>query len=461
MVHPPGGPSDAGSPGEAGSPRDAAEPRDGASARWSVLLRSSVAALAIVVLALGFLIPEPIFFAWRQAIVAGLVAFAAAACLTTILMGQRWIAVLLAAGALLALWQGAQDRIARWEVLSRNSPEAIDVARHFVVGYDDLAAVSELIRDAHVGGIFLTQRNVTGRSAADVAAEVADLQAIRRSAGLSPLVVTADQEGGPVSHLSPPLPHPPALATIAQLAPADRREAAAQLGFDQGRALKTIGVTMDLAPVADLSPRQPIGGVDLNTHLAARSISQDPNVVATVAAGFAEGLLRADVTPTAKHFPGLGRVTVDTHLFGASLDAAEPDLADTDWVPFRAVLGIPGAAVMLSHVALDSADPGVPASRSKRVVTGVLREQWGFDGVAITDDLTMGAALHAGFCSGVEGALNAGVDLLLISWETDKIYPALQCALRALDQGRLDREMLKRSAQRLDRLESVRAAASK
>jgi beta-N-acetylhexosaminidase len=417
-------------------------------------------ALALVVLALGFLIPEPIVFSWRQAAVVALAAFAMAASLTMVLVGYRWIAVLFAAGALVALWQGAQDRIARWEVLGRDTPDVVDIARHFVVGYDDIAAVSELARGAHIGGIFLTQRNVDGRSVAEVAAEIEGLQAIRRAAGLPPLVVTADQEGGPVSHLSPPLPHPPALSTIAALAPADRREAAMQLGFEQGKALKEIGVTMDLAPVADLNPTRAMNGLDLNTHLATRSISSDPNVVATVAAGFSEGLLRAGVTPTAKHFPGLGRVTVDTHLFGASLDAAEIDLAATDWVPFRAVLGIPGAAVMLSHVALDSADAGVPVSRSKRVVTGLLREQWGFDGIAITDDLTMGAVLHAGFCSGIEGALNAGIDLLLVSWETDKIYPALQCALAALDAGRLDRAMLKRSAQRLDRLEGAKTAAA-
>lgn len=383
-----------------------------------------------------------------------------AAPLTRVFVSYRFIAVLFAAGALLALWQGAQDRIARWEVLGRDTPAVIDVARHFVVGYDDIAAVSELVRDAHVGGVFLTQRNVAGRGATDVAAEIAGLQAIRRAAGLPPLVVTADQEGGPVSRLSPPLPHPPALSTIAQLAPADRSEAAVQLGFEQGKALNAIGVTMDLAPVADLSPARPIGALDMNTHLATRAISNDPSVVATVAAGFSEGLLRAGVTPTAKHFPGLGRVTVDTHLFGASLDAAETDLQTTDWVPFRAVLGIPGAAVMLSHVALANADAGVPVSRSKRVVTGLLREQWGFDGVAITDDLTMGAVLHAGFCSGIEGALNAGIDLLLVSWETDKIYPALQCAFAALDAGRLDRDMLKQSAQRLDRLEGAKTATS-
>jgi len=139
-----------------------------------------------------------------------------------------------------------------------------------------------------------------------------------------------------------------------------------------------------------------------------------------------------------------------------SLDAAEPELQTADWAPFRAVLGIPGTAIMLSHVALTAADAGIPVSQSKRVVSGLLRDQWGFDGVAITDDLTMGAVEHAGLCRAVEGALNAGIDLLLVSWDTDKAYPALRCALDALAAGRLSRQMLERSAARLDRLATIK-----
>src|SRR5262249_43451463 len=88
-------------------------------------------------------------------------------------------------------------------------------------------------------------------------------------------------------------------------------------------------------------------------------------------------------------------------------------------------------------------------------VTGLLREQWGFDGIAITDDLTMGPVQRVGMCKAVERALNAGIDLLLVSWDADKMYPALRCALDASDARRLDDEMLKRSAQRLDRFERI------
>jgi beta-N-acetylhexosaminidase len=420
-----------------------------------VLVRSVAIVLLLVLLGLDVLIPDPFTFAWRQSLALALAACGLAACIASLFAGYRWLAVLFAAAAGLAGWQDVAPWIARQQVLARTGADVVDVERHFVVGYTDVAVVRELIRDAHVGGIFLTRRNIGRRTADDVAAEIAGLQDLRQAAALPPLVVAADQEGGPVSHLSPPLPHPPALSTIAALPPEQQFEAARRTGFDQGRALRALGVTMNLAPVVDLMPDKKTS-VDWNTRIATRSISRDPLAVATIAGGFSTGMLDAGITPTAKHFPGLSRVAVDTHLFSASLDAADSELQAADWVPFRAVLDIPGAAMMLSHVALTAADAGIPVSQSRRVVSGLLRDQWGFDGVAITDDLTMGGVEHAGLCRAVEGALNAGIDLLLVSWDTDKAYPALRCALDALAAGRLSRQMLQRSAARLDRLATTK-----
>jgi beta-N-acetylhexosaminidase len=426
-----------------------------ADARSAVVLRSIGVAFGLMLIGLDLLIPEPVVFAWRHTFSLALVASGLAACIVSLLAGYSVVATLFATGAAFALWQDAKPFIDQREVLGRTGPEVAEIGRHFVVGYEGGGDnIRELVRTGRVGGIFVTSRNVVGRRIADIAAEIAGLQEVRREAGLPPLVVAADQEGGPVSRLSPPLPYPQPLSRIAALPPDQRREAARRIGVDQGAALRKIGITMDLAPVSDLMPDRP-WVVDWNTQIVTRSISRYPEVVATVAAGFSEGLLAAGVTPTAKHFPGLGRVTVDTHLFSASLDATEGDLTVTDWVPFREVLRIPGAAVMLSHVALAEIDAGVPVSQSKRVVNDLLREQWGFDGIAITDDLTMAPVQRAGLCKAVERALNAGIDLLLVSWDVDKTYPALRCALDAADARRLSDDMLKQSAQRLDRLEGT------
>jgi beta-N-acetylhexosaminidase len=408
--------------------------------------------LACLIAGLAVLIQDPILYPWRKPLTLALAVVPAMAALLFLFVGYRRLALLLAASFVLSGWQGTAAWRARRDVLGYRAADAVQVERHFVVGYRDLAVVRELVRNGHVGGVFLTRRNVVGRSVADVAAEIAELQAIRREAGLPPLIVAADQEGGPVSHLSPPLPKPPALSALALLAPNEQLPAARRAGFEQGAALRSIGVTMDLAPVVDLIPPTPAGWLDWNTRIGTRAISADPAVVSAVAAGFSEGLLSAGVTPTAKHFPGLGRVVTDTHLFGASLDVAETSLQASDWMPFREVLSIPGVAVMLSHVALDKVDPGVAVSQSRRVVTGILRERWGFSGLAITDDLSMGAIEHSRLCHAVEGALNAGIDLLLVAWDTDKAYPALDCALKALAVGRLDPTMLMQSARRFDNI---------
>jgi beta-N-acetylhexosaminidase len=404
---------------------------------------------ALVLGGLGLLIQDPIVYPWRPVFSAILVG-AAIVGLAASLPRYPWLAITFLASALLVVWEDAQPVLARRSVLARSGPMTAGVERHFIVGYSDIGEARRLVRGAHVGGIFLTRRNVAGRSVRDVVAEVADLQSIRRVSGLPPLMVAADQEGGPVSHLSPPLPPPPALSSLAALGPIEAARGARQLGMDEGAALRRLGITMDFAPVCDLTPTAPGGAFDWTTRIATRSISADPAVVAAVASGFAAGLAAAGIMPTAKHFPGLGRVTTDTHLFGASLDVAKVDLQASDWIPFRAVLQVPGAAVMLSHVALARVDPGVPASRSRRLVSGILRDTWGFSGIAVTDDLGMGAVEHAGLCRAVEGALNAGIDLLLVAWDTDKVYPALQCALDSLDAGRLDPAMLRASAHRLD-----------
>ena len=299
--------------------------------------------------------------------------------------------------------------------------------------------------------MFFTRRNAEGKTAADIAAEIRGLQAARAAAGLPPLWVSTDQEGGPVSRLSPPLPEEPPLATLARpgLPPAQAAAEAYRYGARQGKALSALGVNLDLSPVVDLRPSGPPDPRDRNTHIAQRAISADPDAVALVALAYARGLEAQGVQATAKHFPGLGRVAADTHQTGARLATAPAELAARDWRPFRQVLGGSHAWLMLSHVSLDAVDPENPVSHSATVVRDILRTAWGYDGVLVTDDMTMGAIYDHGLCPAVEKTLNAGVDMVLVSYDTDKAYDALACALRAYRAGRLDRGALARGEERL------------
>lgn len=328
-------------------------------------------------------------------------------------------------------------------VLAESSAEAVELGRHFVVGYTRIEDVAPLAARGLIGGIYVSRRNVSPRLRRDIA----ELQDLRRANDLPPLVVAADQEGGIVSHLSPLLPAMPPLADLAGLPPDERRDAARRYGAVQGGGLAALGVSVNFAPVVDLKRERPRW--DRNSLIARRAIAADPAVVADIAQAYGEGLRSAGVAPTLKHFPGLGRVRADTHHVRTRVSASAEELEASDWLPFRAVLGTARAQVMVGHTILSAIDPDRPASRSRQVIEGMIRGRWGFDGVVLTDDLTMPSILRHGFCGAVTDALNAGADLLLVTFDGDQHYRALECGLRAWRDGRLDRAALDRSRARL------------
>ena len=142
------------------------------------------------------------------------------------------------------------------------------------------------------------------------------------------------------------------------------------------------------------------------------------------------------VGATVKHFPGLGRVRDDTHHFNADLDTPLDELEASDWRPFRDVLAGSRAQLMVGHVTLTAADPDRPASHSKRVIDGIIRQKWNYQGVVITDDLVMGAIYQKNVCTAVVEALNAGVDLLLVAYDGAQFYRVFACASAGLEQGK-------------------------
>ena len=216
-----------------------------------------------------------------------------------------------------------------------------------------------------------------------------------------------------------------------------------------GRALGDLGVTLDLAPVVDLGRERPDDPLDFNSHIARRAISADPEMVIPIARGFVEGLARAGVAASLKHFPGLGRVAADTHHFRAGIKASLDELAISDWKPFREIGATTDALLMIGHASVDSVDPDHAASESKELVDGIIRREWGHQGALITDDMGMGAVFHHGICQGVVDSLNAGVDLVLVAYDERQYYRLMDCVLAADREGRLDAQKLAQSQTRL------------
>lgn len=328
------------------------------------------------------------------------------------------------------------------------------LGEHLVVGYDDPAQVRELASKGLIGGVFIAQRNVAGKSFEALRDEIHLLQRARQLAGLPPLLIAADQEGGPVSRLSPPLPPQPGLATLIEPGLPDQAIAqrVAQYAGNQAQALAALGINTNFSPVVDLKLRQIPRWFDTHTRIAERAIAGDPQQVALVAQVYSRALLAHGVVPTLKHFPGLGRVRGDTHHFTAHLRASQETLQASDWLPFQQVLRQTPAMLMVGHVTLDALDKSRPASVSRPVLAGLLRSQWEFEGVLISDDLSMAPTYGRGLCRSAVEALNASMDLLLLTYDHEKTYELLDCLQRALRSGKLERTQLVQSEWRLTTL---------
>ena len=383
---------------------------------------------------------------------------ASVAIVLVLLRGGRWRTF--AGKALIMLWclppvlmfaAHLTFELRKQGVLGAGADEARQLGPHFMVGYSSFPEVARLAELGLIGGVYVTQHNIRGRTVEALRAEIAALQDIRRAAGLPPLLVAADQEGGIVGHLAPPLTKLPALATLAGLAPDDQQAKAEEFGRIHGRELAGLGVNLNLAPVLDLKPQAQRNRLDFHTLIGQRAIASDPAVVSTIATSYVRGLEESGVGATLKHFPGIGRVRSDTHHFSANLDTPVTELEATDWLPFRQVLSRSRSALMVGHVTLTAVDPDRAASHSKRVVEGIIRQTWGYQGMVMTDDLVMGAIYQNDVCKAVVEAINAGVDLLLVAYDGAQFYRVFACALEGLRQGELDAAMLHASAARLEK----------
>ena len=337
------------------------------------------------------------------------------------------------------------------DVLAASANEARQLGPHFMVGYSSFPEVARLAEQGLIGGVYVTRHNIRGRTIEALRAEIATLQDKRRAVGLPPLVVAADQEGGIVGHLAPPLTKVPALATLSSLAPDEQQTKAEEFGRIHGRELAGVGVNLNLAPVLDLKPPQRRNRLDFHTLIGQRAIATDPVVVSTIANAYVRGLEESGVGATLKHFPGIGRVRTDTHHFSASLNTPVRELEATDWLPFREVLSHSHSALMVGHVTLTAVDPDRAASHSKRVVQGIIRDKWNYQGMVMTDDLVMGAIYQNDVCKAVVEAINAGVDMLLVAYDGAQFYRVFACALNGSRQGKLDAVMLHASETRLAR----------
>ncbi|WP_222130071.1 glycoside hydrolase family 3 protein [Nocardioides deserti] len=311
-----------------------------------------------------------------------------------------------------------------------------------VTRYAGTRAPTELVRRLHLGGVVVFDENVAGPE------ELAGaLRRLQRGAGRGwPLMTAVDQEGGLVQRVGGAVTAYPALMSAG--AAGDRaltRRAHRALGAE----LNVIGLNVDLAPVADVT----VGSAD--PVIGSRSPGSDPVVVATHAVAAAHGLRDAGVVPVVKHFPGHGSLTTDSHVALPVQTRTVRQLERVDLAPFRAAVDAGLPAVMVGHIAVRAVDPGVPATLSRPVVHGLLRERLGFDGLVVSDALEM-AAVRSRREPAVR-FLRAGGDVVLMPTDPATARASI---VRAVRDGRLPRRRLEQAATRMVALLEHRAATA-
>ena len=353
--------------------------------------------------------------------------------------------------------------LTREEILASDSTRLARIGQHIIAGFYDFSDAKALVEKKAIAGIFITSHNVAGRTAASVRSDIDALQDIRKTQGMPPLIVAADQEGGQVSRLSPPLKRQPSLARALAGAKDDetRRKVVEDYASLQAAELKRIGVTVNFGPVVDLN-NAATERDDGETKLRQRAIAADPYAVAKAAGWYCGTLAKAGLMCTLKHFPGLGRVARDTHVASGDITATEGQLELNDWVPFRRLMDRPNVATMLGHVRVGVIDKDTPASYSQTIIGHLIRQTWESDGLLITDDFSMGAV--TGGKDGIGGAsvkaVNAGADLILVSFSERHLDTVFSALIRADEDGDLDQKLGEISSARIARiLAGTKAAA--
>lgn len=305
--------------------------------------------------------------------------------------------------------------------------------------YAQVATPAELVARYHVGGVILLGHAEPG-GAGNLAspARVRALTDGLRAAAGRPLLVGIDQEHGLISRLTDGvtrLPSPMAFGAAADPALTEAAWRAA------GAELAAIGVNVNFAPVADVLDDAGQGrGV-----IGSRAFGSDPQLVAGQVVATVRGLRAAGVAATLKHFPGHGNTVVDSHEELPVVPASHP-LARADLPPFTAGIEAGASLVMSGHLEVRPVEAGVPATFSHAVVTGLLRGELGFEGVAVTDALNMAPARRWSPGEAAVRALLAGNDLLLMPPDLAAAHGGL---LAALADGTLPRERLVEAAARV------------
>ncbi|MFJ8063517.1 beta-N-acetylhexosaminidase [Psychrobacillus sp. NPDC096426] len=306
-----------------------------------------------------------------------------------------------------------------------------------VKGTDISKETKQLVSTEKVGGLIFYKNNLK-----DVKETTALLNAIKKESENEklPLFLGVDQEGGRISRL----PGLSKLPTNQEIGKLNDPSFSYEIGTHLGEEMNAFGFNLDFAPVLDVNsnPKNPVIGD--------RSFSSNVDIVSELGIQTMKGIQSQQVIAVVKHFPGHGDTEVDSHLELPIIQKSLGDLQKLELVPFENAIGDGADVVMVAHILLPKIDPEFPASMSHEIITGILRNRMQFDGVVMTDDMTMNAITdNYDIGQAAIEAVKAGNDIVLIAHDYTNIKKAIDAIVKAVNDGEISVERIDESVNRI------------
>lgn len=323
------------------------------------------------------------------------------------------------------------------------SKNTSDIGEFFMVGLpgtvlDDSTRL--LIAEHRINHFILFKRNVVDKD--QLRNLCRDLRYACAAQGMLSPLISIDQEGGTVTRLPLPFTQFPEARQLAESP--DAEQLLINYARTTARELQGVGINLNLAPVLDVCP------AGQGFFMERRSLGGETATVAKLGSLIIMEMQDLGLAACAKHFPGLGRAVVDPHHQLSTVSQSSATIKEDDLPPFRAAMAVEVAAIMTSHTIYRDMDSENAATLSTRILTDLLREEMGYQGVIITDDLEMGAIEKEGAIDRAAlQAFQAGADLLLICHEHDKVVRSLNTLKSAVEQGLVSEGRLAASRARL------------
>lgn len=302
-----------------------------------------------------------------------------------------------------------------------------------------------LIADYKLGGIILFKKDL---ETTEQSIELLNQIKLENKRNILPLFLGVDQEGGRVERLPDEVVSLPTNKVIGEK---NDEQFSYNIGTILGDQLNAYGFNLNFAPVLDVNsnPNNPVIGD--------RSFSNDPEVVSRLGIKTMQGMQSKNIVTAVKHFPGHGDTSVDSHLELPTVEKSLAEIEEMELIPFKRAIETGVDIVMSSHILLPQIDPDYPASMSKRIIDGLLREQLGYKGVVVSDDMTM-LAITNNFDIGDASvaAVNAGTDLVIVAHGHDTVIHVIETLKKAILEGKLTEERIIESVRRIIRLKQER-----